>query len=289
MNLKPVDTVNSISGDDFRTNYLIPKRPLVIRDLARRWPAYQKWTFDYMKSVVGDFEVSVYNNVKSDPYTPVNKADGTMKFGDYLGMIKAGPAGLRIFLFNILSHAPQLLNDFTYPEDLMEGFLKKYPMLFTGGAGSVTHLHFDMDLSDIFHTQFIGSKRVLLFEQTERDSLYHLPFTVQSLVNFEKYYDGLDEKNYPALKYLSGFECVLEHGDTLFMPGGYWHHMEYNESGLALSLRAMDGVATKVKGFLNLVGMRNIDTLMKKTAPDMWFNYKKRRALTNAERVLQSA
>ncbi|MBA3648882.1 MAG: cupin-like domain-containing protein [Chitinophagales bacterium] len=289
MILEPIDTVLSISCEDFNSKYLVPNRPVIIKDLAKKWPAYEKWTFEYIKSKVGGHDVAVYNNEKSDPYTPVNKPDGVMKFGSYLDKIKSDPAGLRIFLFNILSRAPELIQDFLYPEELTGGFLKKYPMLFTGGAGSVTHMHFDMDLSHIFHTQFLGSKRVLLFKPDQRNRLYHLPFTVQSLVNFEKYYNGLDEAHFPALKYLSGYELVLDHGDTLFMPGGYWHHMEYIESGLALSLRAMESITTKMQGIVNLVGMRHIDTLMKKTVPDVWYNYKKRKALINAAQELVEA
>src|SRR5437868_9416958 len=46
-----------------------------------------------------------------------------------------------IFLFNIFDHAPELVQDFTWPEELMKGFVKKYPMLFVGGASSITHMH----------------------------------------------------------------------------------------------------------------------------------------------------
>jgi hypothetical protein len=63
------------------------------------------------------------------------------------------------FYFNIFDHAPQLINDFTWPEHLMKRFVKKYPMLFTGGATSVTHMHFDIDLSHILHTQFCRQKK----------------------------------------------------------------------------------------------------------------------------------
>ncbi len=75
--------------------------------------------------MVGDKEVGVYNNIKSDAYTPINTADDYMKFGDYLQQVKEGPLGLRIFLFNIFQHAPQLVNDFTWPEELMKGLVKK--------------------------------------------------------------------------------------------------------------------------------------------------------------------
>jgi len=36
----------------------------------------------------------------------------------------------------------------------------------------------------------------------------------------------------------------------------------------------------------NLVGMRNIDTMMKKTAPEWWYNYKKGKTFEAADRQL---
>ncbi|MFT4024203.1 MAG: cupin-like domain-containing protein [Flavihumibacter sp.] len=280
MLLETVDSVEDISATEFRQKYYDPKRPLVIRGLAKQWPAYQKWNWDYFKEAVGKVEVGVYNNTKSDAYTPINKADDYMLFGDYLDMVKKGPVGLRIFLFNILSHAPELTRDFTWPDALMKGFVKKFPMLFVGGQGSVTHMHFDIDMSHILHTQFGGRKRVLLFPFEEQDNLYRKPWEVLSFANFEKYYDPqnskLDLQKFPALNNAHGFDLVLEPGDTLFMPAGYWHHMEYIDSGFALSLRALQAsFSGKLQGVWNLVGMRNIDTLMKKTAPVWWYNRKR--------------
>ena len=136
-------------------------------------------------------------------------------------MISKGPAGWRIFLFNIFDHAPQLINDFTWPEHLMKGFVKKYPMLFTGGATSVTHMHFDIDLSHILHTQFGGRKRVLMFPFREQHKLYRKPFEVLSLADFSHYYEkngSPDYERFPALKLAKGFDFILELGDTLFMP-----------------------------------------------------------------------
>jgi ribosomal protein L16 Arg81 hydroxylase len=80
---------------------------------------------------------------------------------------------------------------------------------------------------------------------------------------------------------------VLEHGDTLFMPAGMWHHMEYLESGFAMSLRALQpSLSGKLKGAWNLIGMRSIDTVMKKTAPEWWYNSKKKRVFQNAQKEL---
>ena len=77
-------------------------------------------------------------------------------------------------------------------------------MLFVGGKGSVTHMHFDIDLSHIIHTQFTGRKRVLLFPFEEQHKIYRKPWEVLSIVNFEKYFDqartSWSWKNIPALK-----------------------------------------------------------------------------------------
>ena len=281
MRLKNIDTVASISPEDFRKNYYNTRTPLVIKDLAKSWPAYQKWNWDYFKEKVGQKEVGIYNNVKSDAYTPINKADDYVKFGAYIDMIRKGPAEWRIFLFNIFSHAPELAKDFTWPTHLMKGFVKRAPMLFTGGEGAVTHMHFDIDLSHIVHTQFVGRKRVLLFPYEQQHLLYRKPFEVLSLADYSHYYDPekskVDLKKFPALQYAEGYDLILEHGDTLFMPAGYWHHMEYLDSGFAMSLRALNNEFTgKLKGVWNIIGMRNIDTLMKKIRPHGWYDWKQK-------------
>lgn len=291
MQLKPVAIFDTIEPEVFKKEFYEPGIPVVIKNLSHGWPAYTKWNWDYFKKLVGKKRVPLYNNVKSDAYTPINKADDYKTFGEYIDMISRGPAGWRIFLFNIFDHAPQLIDDFTWPEHLMKGFVKKYPMLFTGGAGSITHMHFDIDLSHILHTQFAGRKRVLMFPYSEQYKLYRKPFEVLSLADFSKYYeqDGMpDYERFPALRLANGLDFILEPGDTLFMPAGYWHHMEYLDSGFAMSLRAMQPSLTgKLKGAWSLIGMRNIDTIMKKTAPKWWYARKEKILYANADREMK--
>lgn len=293
MRLQAVDIVDKISPADFKKHYYLPKKPLVIRDMVKSWPAYEKWNWDYFKTLVGDKKVGLYNNIKSDAYTPINTADDYKTFGEYIDMIRTGPAAWRIFLFNIFEHAPQLTKDFTWPDEFMGGFVKRYPMLFVGGATSITHMHFDIDMSHILHTQFAGRKKVLLFPFEEQHKLYRKPFEVLSLADFSNYHHQNGSPDYiqfPALKLANGYDITLEHGDTLYMPAGYWHHMEYLDSGFAMSLRAMQSsVAGKLNGIWNLFGMRNIDTLMKKTVPHPWYNWKKKKIFDHAEKELRKA
>lgn len=288
MQVQSIDRVENITPEEFRKHYYEPRKPLIITGLSKQWPAFEKWTWDYFKSIVGDKTVGVYNNERAGAKTLVNGADEYITFGEYLDMVAKGPVQLRIFLFNIFQHAPQLTRDFAWPDDLVKGFLKKYPMLFVGGGGSVAHMHYDIDMSHIFHTQFVGRKRVLLLENNQSELIYRMPMTVESAANFVGWADQLDENRFPALKYAKAYTSVLEHGDTMFMPGGYWHHMEYMEGGFAMSLRALDqSLAGKLNGLYHIAGLRNVNNLLIKMAPEWWYHYKRKVANQRAEKAMR--
>src|ERR1044072_7056058 len=114
MHLKSVVTVESIEPDEFKKEFYETSKPFVIKNLSKSWVAYNKWNWQYFKELVGDKKVPLYNNVKSDAYTPINAADDYKTFGEYIDMISRGPAAWRIFLFNIFDHAPELTKDFTW-------------------------------------------------------------------------------------------------------------------------------------------------------------------------------
>lgn len=289
MQIQQIDRVKSISKDEFREKYLRPRKPVVIEDWIKGQAAYTKWTWDYFKELAGEITVPVYNNTRAGAKILVNGGDGYMKFGDYLDMIRKGPSEWRIFLFNLFKHAPALKQDFHFPTEFMGGFIKGYPMLFVGGAGSIAHMHYDLDLAHIFHTQFIGRKRVLLFPYEQKDLLYRMPLTVESAASFVKWYEeGWDNSQFPALDQAQGYTTELHHGDTMFMPTMYWHHMEYLDSGYAMSLRAMpESLGGKMNTLYHLMLMRGMNNLLIKMRPEWWYHKKRAIARHKAEEALQ--
>ena len=107
MQLKPVATFDTIQPEVFRKEYYEPGIPVVIKNLAHDWPAYSKWNWDYFKQLVGDKKVPLYNNVKSDAYTPINTADDYKTFGEYIDMIKQGllHGGFSCLIFLTMHHS----------------------------------------------------------------------------------------------------------------------------------------------------------------------------------------
>lgn len=282
--LTPIDVVDHISQKDFRRHYLKPRRPLVIKNMTRHWPAHGKWSLDYMKTVVGDITVPLYDSRKADPAAPINAASAEMKFGDYIDLIQRTPTDLRIFLFDPIKHAPALLSDYRFPTDLMGGFLDKHPNLFFGGEGSETFLHYDIDMAHIFHTHF-GRKHVILFDHKWKERLYRIPFATYALEDY--HVDAPDTRRFPALAGVEGIECFLEHGDTLFMPSGWWHWMKYLNGSFSLSLRAWDeSWAVKTHSLWNLTVQRSFDNIMKSRYQQRYMGWKEALAVKRAENAL---
>jgi len=283
--LSDIDRVDHITKDDFVNNYLKPRKPLIIRKATETWPALQKWTFDYLKETVGDQVVPLYDSSKADPSKPINASAADMKFADYIDLIQTKPTDLRIFLFDPIKHAPGLLEDYRSPTDLMGGFLDKYPNMFFGGKGSITFLHYDIDLAHIFHTHFNGRKQVILFDNKWSERLYCIPFATYALEDYD--IEQPDFKKFPALDGVEGHQAILEHGDTLFMPTGYWHWMKYLDGSFSISLRAWDSSwAIKAKSLYNLTIQRKFDDVMKKNFKKRYMDWKEELAVERANKAL---
>jgi hypothetical protein len=241
---------------------------------------------EYMKEAIGDVEVPLYDSSKADPAAPINASAAKMKFSDYIDLIKSTPTDLRIFLFDPIKHAPKLLDDYLAPKELMGGFLDKYPNMFFGGKGSETFLHFDIDMAHIFHTHFNGRKHVLLFDYKWKERLYKIPFATYALEDYD--ISNPDYKNFPALDGVEGVECYLEHGDTLFMPTGWWHYMKYLDGSFSISLRAWDkSWGVKAHSLWNLTVRRKFDDIMKKNYKTRYMNWKEKRAVEIANKFYE--
>ncbi len=279
MKIVQIDKRSGLTREEFIENYLKPSKPVVFTDLAKDWPAVQKWTFEWLKENHGDLEVPLVDKHMhdADKYFQIAK---TMKFGDYLDVIQKGPTDLRIFLFDIFKKVPALANDIKFPT-IMNGFLKSYKYVFFGGQDAITSLHYDMDCSNVFLTQFQTRKQVILFSPEESKRLYHHPFTVMSKV------DPLnpDYERFPALRDAVAHETILQHGETIFIPSLWWHHIRYVDGGFSLALRANNSIFTAVRGGLNLVQHTFVDRGMTALMGIKWQHWKERKAVENAESV----
>lgn len=278
MKFLPIERRTGLSRAEFARDYLKPGKPVVFTDLVKDWPATQKWTFDWLRTNHGDIEVPLFDNNVHNTTTYFQVAK-TMKFGDYLTLIENGPTDLRIFLFDIFKKVPSLKDDIRFPI-IMDGFVKSYKFVFFGGEGAEVNLHYDMDCSHVFLTQFQTRKQVILFSPEESTNLYQHPFTVMSQVHPL----NPDYNKFPAARNIVGHETIIGHGETLFIPQLWWHYIKYIDGGFSLSLRANNSVFTTIRGAYNIVRHNFIDKGMNSLLGYSWKEWKEEKASKRAEK-----
>ena len=282
LNLKEIPRVETISKEDFLTNYFRPQKPVVIERFIEDWPAYQKWNLDYMKSIAGDKIVPLYDDRPVDYNDGFNEPHARMKMSEYVDLLKSEPTKFRIFLWNILKEVPELQNDFSFP-DFGLRLMKGLPMLFFGGEDSYTFMHYDIDLANIFHFHFDGKKQCILFDQKQNDFLYKIPHSLITREDID--FANPDFKKWPALEKAEGWVCELTHGQVLYMPEGYWHYMHYITPGLSMSLRAIARNPLNLsKAVYNVFIMRALDNTMRRIKGQQWIDWKNEQAIIRTNR-----
>nr|AOE09544.1 cupin [uncultured bacterium] len=279
MQLQEITRVHTITKKEFLSDYVKPQKPVVIEHLIDDWKAYDKWNLAYIKDIAGDKEVPLYDDrpVKHDE--GFNQAHATMSMRAYVDLLKKEPTNYRIFLYNLMKEVPSLKEDFKFPKIGLR-LLKQIPMLFFGGEGSKVFMHHDIDWANILHFHFEGRKQCVLFPPSETPHLYKVPYSLitREDINF----DDPDYDKFPNLKKAKGFICHLNHGETLYMPEGYWHYMKYETPGFSMSLRALPRKVSNLrKALYNVFYMRHYDNFMRRRKGQAWIDEKNERAMSN--------
>jgi len=283
--IQGIDKVEGITREEFQEKYMKPQKPVIVKHFyGEDSPIYTKWSFDYFKKELGDVEVGVFDaeGTERKDDRSYKGSNNKMKFGEYIDLVTSQPTTKRLFLFNVFKHKKELMNDFEFP-DVADRVLKFLPLAFFGGEGAVTRIHRDMDNSNVFLTELSGSKRVVLFDPKYSKLLYQYPFGTHTSIDI----NNPDYDRYPGLKKVVGHESVIEAGDTLFMPSGWWHHIEYNSAGLGFSIRSLSPyMSNRLKGLYQIGVLTHLDEAFRFVLRDKWFAMKTRIADKRAAAAL---
>lgn len=284
MKLSTVQKVRKISSRNFLNQYMKPRLPVILEDFADpESPAFKKWNYDYFKEIAGDHLVNIYGSDLESLDRVASKPISQSHFSEYLDLISTQPTERRLFLFNLLTIKPEMKSDIHYNDVTNGKILKWLPFMFFGGKGSITRNHIDIDMSHVFITQFQGIKKIWLFPWEQSSLMYKLPYNFHSLANIKE----PDYEEFPALKYVNGYEAIIHPGETLYIPSGWWHYIQYETEGYSVSIRALPSTwLEKWRGFKNLVMIRHFDNAMRNLFKERWFNFKIGKAHRKAKRAV---
>jgi histone arginine demethylase JMJD6 len=229
-----VDRRERLSVRQFKHEYLHTNCPVVITDAIEHWPARNKWTMDFFRSIYGHLTPSVYH------YDPQNQFTGgdvqRARLGEFIDNVTtrdwaAYPYYLRDD-WRILHEHPELKKDYTklgYFFDwfeLLPPFMRMpYPRLFIGPKGAVTPVHMDVWRTHAWLAQFVGRKRWIFFPPEQESLLYDFNVRVEQP----------DLVKHPRYAEARPLEATIGPGDTIFAPSGWAHWVISLDASLSLS------------------------------------------------------
>jgi Cupin-like domain len=221
-----VEKREQLSRDEFEQRYVRGCRPVVITGLARDWPALKRWSPQDLKQRFGHLEVEVQTERQADPEYEQNKLQHRrrVRLGDFVDQVLAAGTSNDHYLTanNELLRQPEfapLLSDIgSLPDYCDASQLANSCSFWFGPAGTVTPLHHDTLM--LFHTQVVGRKRWRFVSPLETPHLYNY-YDVYSPIDI----DRPDLNRYPDFSQVTVLDVVVEPGETMFLPLGWWHQV----------------------------------------------------------------
>jgi hypothetical protein len=236
-----VEKRSRVPREEFFERYVRGCRPVVLTDLARDWPAMQRWTLAEFKRRYGALTVQVQSGRNSDDNFEINKVQHRREtnFAAFVDRILTRGKTNDEYLTanNELLRRPEfngLLDEIgTLPDFCIQSAFRNSAYLWVGPAGTKTPLHHDTVM--LFHTQIVGRKRWRFVSPLSSPSLYN-DYDVYSPVDFE----SLDLQRFPDAAKVTVLDVVVEPGETIFLPLAWWHQVTSLDPCISLSFTNLD-------------------------------------------------
>ncbi len=190
--------------------------PFLMRGLVQRWPLSgmapavlrERYSHVPVRARVGDYINTAF---------AADRAMQDMSMGAYLDLVEEGASALPPYLGNLeLRELNSLCHWPTYFDKMGP------PRFWLGPAGTVTPLHCDYD--DNIFAQVWGRKRIMLSPPHHDAFLY--PSEANAIL-FGSPFDpeAPDFARFPLARQASIIECLVEPGDMLYVPAGWYHQV----------------------------------------------------------------
>lgn len=230
-----IERRSALSREEFFRDYFHANRPVILQGLLDDWPAYRLWSPEYLKSTCGDAQVEIMAGRDADPNFEINceRHRATISFGDYVDCVVDGSGNDSYLVANnrFLETGPgqKLLRDIVpFPEYLDGGDLRCRAFFWLGPAGTITPLHHDT--MSLFLAQVVGHKRIAFISPDQTQHMYNR-VGVFSDVDYER----PDLARFPLFGHVVAEDFILNPGEVLFIPVGWWHHVRSLTASISVS------------------------------------------------------
>lgn len=230
-------TIDRIDPARFFEDFYCSNRPVKLTGLVDHWPALEKWSLDYLAEMLGDAPVELQGERESSSNYELYK----LRHRRMLPMREVVAAIRRfdrtnefyVTAFNDTTNKHSLapLWDDLGPVSILEPSGGRDGFFWMGPKGTLTPLHHD--LTNNLLVQVVGRKRVRMIAPWDLKAVRnHVHcFSELTLEDLEGGGPGVPDQ----------LECVIGPGEALFLPVGWWHHVEALDVSISMSFTNFPG------------------------------------------------
>ncbi|WP_299335113.1 cupin-like domain-containing protein [uncultured Psychroserpens sp.] len=245
--LKEINTIETISHDDFYKKHIKTNTPVKMTQMMSHWKAMELWSLDYFEKIGKDKETYMYKG-------NIRQNDTNWQFGafqEYLNEIRGENTETYLGNMPIAKMFPELLEhvDFSL---ISNNTIRNSTSLWIGPPGTITGWHTDRLANNIL-ALIEGRKLVFLVSPKEVDKMYpsdkYEPGSRLSDVNMEDF----DEKSHPKFKDANVQYTIIHPGEMLFIPQTWWHvvyGLDVSISSNNFGFTPMDNIKMKSAEFV---------------------------------------
>ena len=232
---KPVSETKDFDSKNFKKNYINKRTPVLLKGYANNWKAKRDWSFEFLSKLEFKKPVRIEIGNVIQNKTQISRVD----YKTYINLLMGSENAMGhskdmpyLSMFNIFDYFPDLL------KDIDVSIFTKYTKInmtgaWIGPSGTISGLHYDS--TDNILTQLKGKKMVLLASPKFQKEMYiskkYDHDATASSVDINNY----NEKKHPKFKDVAFSKVILEPGDSLFIPKGWWHYVKSLDTSISVS------------------------------------------------------
>ncbi|MFN3189919.1 MAG: cupin-like domain-containing protein [Aureliella sp.] len=235
-----VDVVDRVDAETFRRDYISRNRPLKMTGMMASWPAMQRWSFDFFRGLNSDSKIHLeVGNVMQEDTRFRREA-----FKDFIEDLieddgDAGKPKAYLSVFRLFDYFPHLRDDVDF-SILDDHKVKASSSGWLGPAGTVTGYH--IDWGDNILAQIHGRKRLHLAAPVDTPNMYVSKKFDQGTTISEVDLNDVDHERFPKFRQVRHAEIILNPGEMIFIPRGWWHHVQSLDKSISVSNITFDWV-----------------------------------------------